>query len=95
MEKGKTRKKGKVKSEKVMKAKSELHALVKVSSGVSALHSVITDAAVLENCALFATTPAQPGGVQRQGLERLRHVECTSIFAESLSARCVMYSTRK
>ena len=43
----------------MMKAESELHVLVKVSSEAPALQSVITDAVVMEHYELFATTPAQ------------------------------------
>ena len=64
-------------------AESELYAIVKASSETLGLMSTIRDMNKNFNSALFSDASAALGVVQRQGLGKLRHIDCNYLFGQN------------
>ena len=71
-------------------AESELYAIAKASSETLGLMSTIRDMNKNFNSALFSDASAALGVVQRQGLGKLRHIDCNYLFVQNLNAEKVI-----
>ena len=71
-------------------AESELYAIVKASSETLGLMSIVKDMNKSFTSALFSDASAALGVVQRQGLGKLRHIDCSYLFAQNLNAEKVI-----
>ena len=63
---------------------SELDAIVKASSETLGVMSLIRDANKNFTSAIFSDASAALGIVQRQGLGKLRHIDCSYLFVQNL-----------
>ena len=71
-------------------AESELYAVVKTSSEVLGFKSIVQDMDKVFGALVFSDASAALGVIQRQGLGRLMHVDCSFLFVQSLNANKVV-----
>ena len=71
-------------------AESELYALVKASAESLGLKSTLHDMDKNLGVLIYSDASAALGVIQRQGLGKLRHVDCSFLFVQGLNARKVI-----
>ena len=71
-------------------AESELYAIVKASSEILGLMSTIREMNKNHTSAMFSDASAALGIIQRQGLGKLRHIDCSYLFVQNLNAERVI-----
>jgi hypothetical protein len=71
-------------------AESELYAIVKASSEVLGFQSTIRDLGHKIGTIILSDASAALGIIQRQGLGRMRHIDCSFLFVQSLNANKVV-----
>ena len=71
-------------------AESELYGLVKASSEALGFQSTIRDMGQAWGTVVLSDASAALGVIQRQGLGRLRHVDCGFLFVQGLNARKIV-----
>ena len=67
-------------------AESELYAIVKASSEALGLRSILQDMGKEFANVILSDASAALGIIQRQGLGKLRHVDCSFLFVQNLNA---------
>ena len=67
-------------------AESELYGIVKCSSEVLGFKSIVQDMDRHLGAILYSDASAALGVIQRQGLGKLRRVDCSCLFAQTLNA---------
>ena len=68
-------------------AESELYALVKASAESLGIKTTLKDMNKPIGILMFSDASAALGIIQRQGLGRVRHVDCSFLFVQDLNAR--------
>jgi hypothetical protein len=71
-------------------AESELYAIVKASSETLGILSTIRDMGKTFASAMFSDASAALGMIQRQGLGKVRHIDCGYLFVQNLNAEKVI-----
>ena len=71
-------------------AEAELYGIVKCSSELLGFKSIIQDLDKSLGAILYSDASAALGVVQRQGLGRLRHIDCSYLFVQALNANKVV-----
>ena len=71
-------------------AEAELYAIVKTSSELLGLRSIIQSLGKTFGALIYSDASAALGVIQRQGLGRLRHVDCSFLFVQALNADKVL-----
>ena len=67
-------------------AEAELYGIVKCSSEVLGFKSIVQDTDKSLGAILYSDASAALGVVQRQGLGKLRHIDCSYLFVQALNA---------
>jgi hypothetical protein len=71
-------------------AEAELYGIVKCSSEVLGFKSIIQDMDRQFGAILYSVASAALGVIQRQGLGKLRHIDCSYLFVQALNAEKVV-----
>ena len=72
---------------------SELYALVKTSSEALGFKSIVQDMDKNLGTIVYSDASAALGVIQRQGLGKLRHIDCSYLFVQALNAdRVIQYA---
>ena len=71
-------------------AEAELYGIVKTSSELLGLRSIVQDLGKSFGALVYSDASAALGVIQRQGLGRLRHVDCSFLFVQALNANKVV-----
>ena len=67
-------------------AEAELYGIVKCSSEILGLKSIVQDMDKCLGALLYSDASAALGVIQRQGLGKLRHIDCSYLFVQAINA---------
>jgi hypothetical protein len=71
-------------------AESELYAIVKASAEVLGLRSTFQDIGLNFASTIYSDATAALGIIQREGLGRIRHIDCGYLFVQNLNAEKII-----
>ena len=71
-------------------AESELYAIVKTRSQVLGMRTILKELGKPIGAIILSDASAALGIIQRQGLGKLRHVDCSFLFVQTLNAEKVI-----
>ena len=71
-------------------AESELYAIVKASSETLGLRAIFGDLNKKFTSTILSDASAALGTIQRQGLGKFRHIDCSYLFVQNLNAEKII-----